>query len=250
MTSMLDTASAPASAAERDLQTAGQLQRMLLPPPTFGANGWSAVHTYQPAAVVSGDYLDLVPSGARLYFMVGDVSGKGVSAALLMAQLHAMFRTLIPFQLPLDDLLARASSLLCASSLPAQYATLVTGYLTTDGGVALGNAGHPPPLIVGDGGHREVHATGVPIGMFCQSEFSATHLSLGRDDTLLIYTDGLTEARSASGDEYGRRVADVARSSADSSLGDLLSAVISDQAVFRGDIPNADDMTVLAIRRC
>ena len=250
MTTMLETASAPVSAAERDLQTAGQLQRMLLPPPMFAANGWAAVYTYQPAGVVSGDYVDLVPHGDRLYFMLGDVSGKGVSAALLMAQLHAMFRTLIPFQLPLDELLARASSLLCASSLPAQYATLVTGYLTADGHVALGNAGHLPPLIVGDGGQREVRATGVPIGMFCQSEFSATQLSLGRDQTLLMYTDGLTEARNASGEEYGLRVADVAHRPAGSTLSGLLNAVVSDQARFRGDSPNTDDMTVLAIRRC
>ena len=246
----LDPASVSRSAAERDLQTAGQLQRMLLPPATFAANSWSTVHIYEPAGIVSGDYLDLVPFGDRLYFMVGDVSGKGVSAALLMAQLHAMFRTLIPFQLPLDELLARASSLLCASSLPAQYATLVTGYLTPDGEVALGNAGHPPPVIVGAGGHREVRATGVPIGMFCQSEFSATQVSLGRDDTLLIYTDGLTEARNASGEEYGCRATDVARRTAGWTLGDLLDAVVSDQAAFRGGSPNADDVTVLAIRRC
>ena len=250
MTTVLETASAPVSAAERDLQTAGQLQRMLLPPPTFAANGWTAVHTYQPAGVVSGDYLDLVPFADRLYFMLGDVSGKGVSAALLMAQLHAMFRTLIPFQLPLDELLARASSLLCASSLPAQYATLVMGFLTPDGQVALGNAGHLPPLIVGDGGQREVHATGVPIGMFCQSEFSATHLSLSRDETLLMYTDGLSEGRNASGEEYGRRVAEVAHRTAASALDDLLQTVVSDQAAFLGDSPNADDLTVLAIRRC
>ena len=249
---MIATAASPSpagSAAERDLQTAGQLQRMLLPPSPFAASGWTAVHAYQPAGVVSGDYLDLVPHGDRLYFMLGDVSGKGVSAALLMAQLHAMFRTLIPFQLPLDQLLARASSLLCASSLPAQYATLVTGYLTADGQVALGNAGHLPPLIVGNGRQREVHATGVPIGMFCQSEFSATQLSLGRGETLLMYTDGLSEARNVLGEEYGVRVVDVAHRAARSTLPDVLDAVVSDQARFRADVANADDMTVLAIRR-
>jgi sigma-B regulation protein RsbU (phosphoserine phosphatase) len=181
--------------------------------------------------------------------MLGDVSGKGVAAALIMAQLHAMFRTLIPFQLSLDELLARASALLCASSLPAQYATLVTGYLTADGRVALGNAGHLPPLIVGRDGLREVRATGVPIGMFCRSEFSATHLSLGPDETLLAYTDGLSEARNPSGDEYGRRVDDIVQRTAASPVEDLLHAVVCDQAAFRGDSPNADDMTVLAIRR-
>jgi sigma-B regulation protein RsbU (phosphoserine phosphatase) len=101
--------------------------------------------------------------------VLGDVSGKGVSAA-----------------------------------------PLVTGYLAADGHVALGNAGHLPPLIVGDSGQRTVQATGVPIGMFCQSEFSATQLSLGRNETLLMYTDGLSEGRNPSGEEYGVRVADVA----------------------------------------
>lgn len=166
-----------------------------------------------------------------------------------MAQLHAMFRTLIPFELPLDDLLARASTLLCASSLPAQYATLVTGYLTTDGEVAVGNAGHLPPLIIGPDGDRAIDATGIPIGMFCQSQFSATRLTLGAEDTLLIYTDGLTEARNASGDGYGRRVTDIARRAVRSRVGDLLDAVVSDQAAFRGDCTNTDDLTLLAIRR-
>lgn len=176
-----DTASR--CAAELDLQMAGHLQRMLLPPPLFTANGWTAVHVFEPAGVVSGDYLDVVPFGDRVYFMLGDVSGKGVSAALLMAQLHAMFRTLIPFQLPLSGLLSRASALLCASSLPAQYATLVAGYLASGGEVVIGNAGHPPPLVIHGGRHTEVHATGLPIGMFCQAEFSTTQLLLGPRDT-------------------------------------------------------------------
>jgi sigma-B regulation protein RsbU (phosphoserine phosphatase) len=104
-------------------------------------------------------------------------------------------------------------------------------------------------LIIGDGGQREVHATGVPIGMFCQSDFSATQLSLVRGETLLMYTDGLSEARNGSGGEYGLRLVDVAQRAARSALPDLLDAVVSDQATFRADVPNSDDMTVLALRR-
>ena len=92
MTAVLDT---PLSVTERecrDLTTAGQLQRMLLPASPFVWRDWAAAHSYRPAGTVSGDYLDLVPHGDRLYFMLGDVSGKGVVASLLMAQLHAMFR--------------------------------------------------------------------------------------------------------------------------------------------------------------
>lgn len=237
------------TAAERDVATAGQLQRMLLPPSPFLANGWTAAHRYEPAGVVSGDYLDVVSHGERLYFMLGDVSGKGVAASLLMAQLHAMFRTLIPFELSLDELIARASALLCASSLPAQYATLVSGYLDPDGGAVIANAGHPPPLAITGKQHRQVRATGVPIGMFCESQFTSTQLRLDAGDTLLLFTDGLTEATNPAGDEYGARLEDIARRAAHLPVADLVSAVMSDQAGFRRGSANTDDLTVLAIRR-
>ena len=237
-------------AQDRDLATAVHLQRMLVPPSPFTNNGWTAAHRFEPAGGVSGDYLDLVPSGDRLYFMLGDVSGKGVAASLLMAQLHAMFRTLIPFQLSLDDLMTRASALLCASSLPAQYATLVSGYLAAGGEVVISNAGHPPPLVIGGQGQTEVHATGVPIGLFCQSQFSSTRLTLSAGDTLLVYSDGITEARSATGEEYGAaRLERIAAAAARQPVAQFVASVVADQASFRAGNPNADDVTVLAIRR-
>jgi sigma-B regulation protein RsbU (phosphoserine phosphatase) len=98
-------------ATDRDLATAAQLQQMLLPSSPFVSNGWKAVHRFEPAGIVSGDYIDLVRHGSRLYFMLGDVSGKGIAASMLMAQLHAMFHTLIPFQLSMEDLMTRASAL-------------------------------------------------------------------------------------------------------------------------------------------
>jgi sigma-B regulation protein RsbU (phosphoserine phosphatase) len=91
---------APVSPAfDRDAATAAQLQRMLLPPSPFAANGWVAEHHFVPAERISGDFVDLVPFRDRIYFMLGDASGKGAAASLVMAQLHAMFRTLIPFEL-------------------------------------------------------------------------------------------------------------------------------------------------------
>jgi sigma-B regulation protein RsbU (phosphoserine phosphatase) len=249
MTMATDTGLAPDTAAQRDLATAGRLQRMLLPQSPFTADGWAAVHHFEPAGVISGDYLDLVPSGDRLYFMLGDVSGKGVAASLLMAQLHAMFRSLIPLQLPLDELMARASTLLCESSLPAQYATLVSGYLGAAGEIVLSNAGHPPPLAIVANGRTEVRATGVPIGLFCHAGFTSARLTFAPGDTLFIYSDGLTEARNRLGAEYGvERVETVIARMARRSLADLVKAAVADQAAFR-DGANHDDLTVLALRR-
>jgi sigma-B regulation protein RsbU (phosphoserine phosphatase) len=236
--------------AHDDVTTAARVQRMLLPPSPLTAHGWTAVHHFEPASSISGDFVDLVPFGDRLYFMLGDASGKGAAASLVMAQLHAMFRTLIPFQLSLDDLMMRASGLLCANSLPAQYATMVAGYLAADGELVIANAGHPPPLAITGTRHTDVRATGVPMGMFCESEFSARRLTFDPGDTLLVYSDGLTEARNDSDEEYGAaRVEHVATAAAQDPVERLLAATVEDHAAFRNGAPNTDDLTVLAIRR-
>ncbi len=243
---------APAVVSRTDLEVAeaGQLQRSLLPPSPFVLGGWSAAHRFVPAGLVSGDYIDLIPNGERLYFMLGDVSGKGIAASMLTAQLHAMFRTLVPFELPLELLMTRASALVCASSLPAQYATLVGGYLDRDGRAVIANAGHPPPLVMMADGHVEVPATGVPVGMFCHSQFGTTELVLDRSDTLLIYSDGLTEASNASGEEYGPdRVRGALVQTAHLDVGDLLDRLLEDQTRFLAGSSNADDLTLLAVRR-
>jgi len=246
---LLTASDRPADADARDVVMAGQLQRMLLPPSPFAWREWTTAHRYEPAGLISGDYVDLVSHGDRLYFMLGDVSGKGVVASLLMAQLHAMFRTLIPFDLALDDLMSRASALLCKSSLPAQYATLVAGYLTTSGEVVVSNAGHPPPLVVRSGSQADVAATGLPVGLFCESRFSTATLTLAEGDMLLLYTDGLTEAEDAMGNDYREQLPRAAAMVGEASADALLDRILRDQAGFRGRLRNTDDVSLLAIRR-
>lgn len=251
MTSTAAAASgAPACGSDREVAAAADLQRALLPPSPLAVDGWTAAHRFVPAGVVSGDYVDLVPLGDRLYFMLGDVSGKGVAASMLMAQMHAMFRTLVPFDLPLDLLVARASALVCVSSLPAQYATLVAGYLERDGRVVISNAGHPPPLALTRDGDAEVRATGVPLGMFCESQFTSAELHAASGDTLLVYSDGLTEARNQAGEEYGAvRLRNAVVGAPRLPVDALLDRAVRDQAQFRAGVPNLDDVTLLAIRR-
>jgi sigma-B regulation protein RsbU (phosphoserine phosphatase) len=192
-------------ALEEDLELAANIQAGLLPPRTLAHDGWQVSYHYEAASLVSGDYCDVVKAGdGSLYFMLGDVAGKGVAAALLMSQLHAMFRALIPVGLPLSHLVARASRIFCESTLPTHYATLVTGRADATGSVEICNAGHLPPLhLQREGRATLIEATGLPVGIFCNEEFTSTKFRMSPGDTLFLFTDGLSESRDTAGEEYG-----------------------------------------------
>jgi len=238
-------------ALEQDLDLASRIQRELLPKHDARVNGWEIAYHYQPAGPVSGDYCDLIPGAAGdLYFLIGDVSGKGVAAAMLMSHLSAMLRTLVSLGLPLTQLVERASRVFCESTLPAAYATLVCGRASASGEIEVCNAGHPPPLVIRDGTVVALGATGVPIGMFCGEQFSSRTERLGPGETMLLYTDGLTEAQNPAGAEYGLdRVSAVATSASRLPPRGLVDACVREVGVFRRAPALADDLTIMALRR-
>src|SRR4051812_36758093 len=122
-------------ALEEDLELASVIQRGLLPSKASVNGTWKADFIYQPLGPVSGDYCDIIPVGSDLYFVLGDVSGKGMAASLLMSSLHAIFHTLIPLGIDLSQIMTRANGLLVESSLSNQFATLVLGKADIDGNV-------------------------------------------------------------------------------------------------------------------
>ncbi len=237
-------------ALEHDLDLAARIQRELLPRPDVRFDGWEVAYHYQPAGPVSGDYCDLVPGNAgHFHFLLGDVSGKGVAAAMLMSHLSAMLRTLITLDLPLSQLMERASRVFCESTLPTHYATLICGRASSSGEIEICNAGHPPPLVVQADGIVKLDATGMPIGMFYTQSFSSRTVRLAPGSTLLLYTDGLSEAQNAAGLEYGiDRLAALAASSNRKPQA-TIETCVRDVAAFRGATGANDDLTLLAIRR-
>jgi phosphoserine phosphatase RsbU/P len=237
------------AALQRDLDLASEVQRNLLPQAGLRAGGWETSYHYAPLGPVSGDYCDLIPSDGHLFFVLGDVSGKGVAASMLMTQLHALFRSLSAMALPLGQIVTQANRVFCESALAGQYATLVCGQAKPDGQVEIHNAGHLPAIVVGRGGVLRIESTGLPLGMFLESEFSTTRLQLEPHDTLFLYTDGLSEARSTN-DEYGvDRVAHFVRQQATRQPAELIAAFIDDLRVFADGVTPQDDLTLLAIRR-
>lgn len=235
---------------ERDLEMAAKIQAELLPQPDSIFGSWRVARHYEAAGPVSGDYCDLAPDGdGSLFFMLGDVSGKGVAAAMLMTQLHAMFRSLKSVGLPLTQIVERASRLLCESSLPTQYATLVCGKADAAGAVEICSAGHLPVLWLNGGDVRTIDSTGLPVGVFSEQEFSSRTVRLQPGDALLLYTDGLSEARDVHGAEYGiERLTKLAPAMSESTPRAMINACLEDLMKFGGEAGKSDDLTIMAIR--
>jgi len=238
-------------ALEIDLELAAAIQKGLLPNPHLHSGVWEVAYHYEPAGIVSGDYCDLVQTASGdFYFILGDVSGKGVAASMLMVHLQAMFRTLIPMGLPLRELVERASRVFCESTLPTHYATLVCGKAGSSGEVEVCNAGHPPPLLIGRGEILSIDPTGLPLGAFCDEQFATSRVIVEPGQAILLYTDGLSEARDKSGRMYGtERLLGLAHRQQGSQPQDLIKVCLRDLAAFRKDVPAGDDLTIMAVSR-
>lgn len=237
---------------ESDLESAARAQRALLPPLHVEHDGWQVAYSWQPAGAVSGDHVDLLlPTGDSdpLHLMVGDVAGKGVTAALLQSRLHAMFHALATPEMPLTELLGRINRLLASGTLAATYATLMALRLHVDGQVELVNAGHPRPLLADRRGVRPVEGSDLPLGLFPDAAFTRHELDISPGSTLLLFTDGLTEAE-VDGDEFGiGRAAAALRRAATLPLPELLASMRADLRAWMGSDRGGDDLTIVAIRR-
>jgi sigma-B regulation protein RsbU (phosphoserine phosphatase) len=233
---------------QRDLALAARVQHNLLPQAGLLAGGWESCYHYAPLGPVSGDYCDLIPSDGGLFFVLGDVSGKGVAASMLMTQLHALFRSLTRLSLPLDQIVMQANRVFCESALAGHYATLVCGQAKASGEVEIYNAGHWPAIVVQRGGILRVDSTGLPLGMFCEVSVSETRLHMDPGDLLFLYTDGLSEARHAD-EEYGvDRIANLLCTHDRRHPKEVIAACLKDLDCFV-DGPAFDDVTLLAMQR-
>ncbi len=237
-------------ALESDLALAARIQRGLLPEQDLKVFGWRARYHYAPAGLVSGDYCDLFSSQGGLMFLLGDVSGKGVAASMLMSHLHATFRSLADAELSLDSMVLAANRIFAESTMADQYATLIVGRAAEDGAVEFVSAGHLPLLHLCGAGTAVRDATGVPLGMFTEAHFSVHRLQLAPGDALLVYTDGMTEARNAAGEEYGMgRMKGLAGQCHGKSPDTLIAECLGDLGKFTSGTKLADDLTLLAIQR-
>jgi serine phosphatase RsbU (regulator of sigma subunit) len=233
----------------QDLEQARRIQRNLLPRSLPQRSGLALAARYVPCRDVGGDYYDVVAlSGERVGLLIADVSGKGVPAALLMANCQAAFRSLSDLDLPPGELCTRLNEIMARNVAPEQFVTLCYGEVQPrTGTLTLVNAGHLRPALVEANGSRSFleGASGLPLGILEGERYEETVVELPRGATLLLFTDGLTEAASRGGErfdegEFERGLAELAGLPAPEAADRLLGRV---ERFGGGDF--ADDVTLI-----
>jgi sigma-B regulation protein RsbU (phosphoserine phosphatase) len=236
-----------------DLEIARQIQFGLLPFEPYVSADLRIETMMRPANTVGGDYFDLIDLGDdRLAVVIGDVAGKGMPAALLMALLQGSLRTLITAGLRGADVVAKLNAHLCANIPSNRLVTFFYGELDrTTGVLDYVNAGHNPPFILREDGPSERLApTGMALGILPDAAFELFEADLEPGDRMLLYTDGITEAANARDEEYGdARVEAWLRDHRSYDGRALIEGLIDDVVRFASPVRPRDDMTLMSVSR-
>ncbi len=239
--------------ARDEIQIAREVQRALLPTEPLRMPGWNVWCHSVAANDVGGDLVDYVQLDPERYGIgLGDVSGKGLGAALLSAKLQATLRALAPDSPSLDDLATRLNGILHKDGLANRFATLFYVELSPySGHVRYLNAGHNPPLLLRDHGDVELlGASSYPLGMFPNGGYSEGEVDFAPGDTVVIYSDGLTEAVDAAGREFGTErleaLAPALRGLAPEAAGRRILEEV--EGFLDGERPQ-DDLSLVVVRR-
>ena len=238
----------------RDLEAARDIQERLLPPVPATVAGLEAGAMLRSSTVVGGDFFDIVPMGDRLGVAVGDVSGKGIPAALLMVMARTLLREIARNLDEPGAVLAALNRSLCRDMPPSMFVTLILAVLdeSDPARVALSSAGHPDPVVVRAGGDAHVaalgDAAGTPLGVLEEASFGQTTLRLDPGDTLVLLTDGILEAQEQDGGRPGTRVVLPLLVRERALPPPALARALCEDVLRRGGARIQDDMTVFVLR--
>lgn len=226
---------------ESDVIAARQIQQTLQPTTWPKFPGYEIEALYKPFREVGGDYFDIIelPEN-RILFVLADVSGKGMPAALLAANIQALVRIIASFAADPSAFALQINRHLSRYTTHDRFATAVFIVLSRDSGeLTYVNAGHNPPIVSSSGSTKFLEATGMPLGMFIDADYKIDTAALAGGGALLVFTDGSTD--SIAGDQPEQRLRGVLADSSRTMMSNLKSLI---NAKF-----NEDDVTVLLIRR-
>jgi serine phosphatase RsbU (regulator of sigma subunit) len=237
---------------EEELRTAYVIQSRLLPSRPPNIAGYKLAGVNRPVRTVSGDYYDFVerPDG-RIYFIIADVSGKGITAALVMASTATAFGIFTKSDPTPADLMRSINQTLAPKTAPSKFVTMFLGVLDpATGHVGFANAGHTPPLVLRGGRVEVLATTDMVVGLFPQAQYRDQETTLAPGEALLMFTDGVIEAENDKGEELGHDA--VCVSAAPWNGGDaagLIERLEKSVLGFSGNTPLGDDLTILALSR-
>jgi sigma-B regulation protein RsbU (phosphoserine phosphatase) len=244
---------------KRDLEIAKDIQAWLLPGAPLQIPGYQIAYATRPANTVAGDYYDVIlrpgreRSEDRILFVVADVAGKSIPAAMLMATFQASLRTLSTSGIALAELVAGVNRYACSNSQGGvRFTTAFFAELDpATGDVVYINAGHNVPILRKTSGVVErLEAGGIPVGIFAESPYQVGTTRLQGGDWLVIFTDGVVEAVNQKDEEYGEpeliRLVDGGSGAAPA---ELLRRLLGELDKYVGNTPQHDDMTCLLLKR-
>jgi len=237
---------------KEELAVASEIQLRLQPVSPPEVHGYEMTGISFPCREIGGDYYDFIErSDGKLGLALGDVSGKGTGAALLMASLHAAVRAQATTTSSISHVMHEISNYLDKNTPDNKYATLFLGVLDpTSGNLVYSNAGHNPPILLRAKKIQRLEVGGVPVGLFPESEYQESTVAIEPDDILLLYSDGITESINEAEEEFGDdRLIAVAQQYADSPVARLRDKIEEALSRFVGKAAPFDDMTLVIVKR-
>lgn len=238
---------------QSEMDIASEVQNRLYPRTALKTPSLRVTGVCHPARVVSGDYFDYESlQGSRTLLAIGDVAGKGISAALLMASLQSSLRAqLAEGAVSTSQLVSRVNQQLHASTAPEKFATFCAGtFDEASGRFTYTNAGHLPPLVVRKGSVERLDVNGMVVGAFPMARYGESHVELNSGDLLVFFTDGISEPENAYGEMFGEdRLAELISRHAHLGEDQIIEAVWKGVREWSGDGELADDMTLLLARK-
>ena len=246
---MVQVGTARLEVQDEELQRAREIQESLLPKVIPQLPGFEVASAWQPAHAVGGDYFDVLKLGEnRLAICIGDVSGKGVPAALLMANVQASLRASVRDLDSPARVCSIINRMLCETIAADKFVTFFCGVLdATSCTLRYCNAGHPYPMLVSSGAVRTLDQGGSVLGFFPAWTYQESSVGLGSGDRLLLFTDGITEAEGPDGEEFGtERVSSFAKIHAANSAAKMNQELLAQVTEFCG-AHFKDDATLLVL---